>query len=202
MKGILEMLRFGLGSYHSILEIQNFSKNNKVNQTITEARNIVKIAVIDDEKFAPLGNLKSYGYDIKEIQDLLRIEEARYYDIILCDLMGVGEHFDRTLGGASLIKEIKINYPTKIVIAYSGATSNSNEAISAKEYCDDFVRKDADLTDWTEVLDDFVAQVIDPYQMWIKLRQELFNNDIDIRDVVRLESAYVESIASKDVKFE
>ena len=132
----------------------------------------------------------------------MRIEEARYYDIILCELMGVGEHFDRTLGGASLIKEIKINYHTKIVIAYSGATSNSNEAISAKEYCDDFVRKDADLTEWTEVLDDFVAQVIDPYQMWIKLRQELFNNDIDIRDVVRLESAYVESIASKDVKFD
>lgn len=195
------MVLFGLNSYHSVLEIRDFAKKNKVMQTKADLRGAVKIAVIDDEKFAAFSNLKSYGYNITELQDISKISEVSDFDIVLSDLMGVGRNFDSSIGGASLIREIKANYPTKIVIAYTGARANTAESIAAKEYCDHFLKKDADMTEWTEMLDAYVDQVADPYQMWIAARQDLLDHEMDIRDVLRLENAYVHAVLSKDSEF-
>jgi hypothetical protein len=65
-------------------------------------RSAIKIAVIDDEPFAPQTNLQSYGYNIKPIGDLKNLKEVAEYHIVLCDIMGVGRHFDSNLQGASL----------------------------------------------------------------------------------------------------
>jgi hypothetical protein len=196
------MALFGLNSYHSILEIRDFAKKNKAMQTRADLRGVVKIAVIDDEKFAAFNNLKSYGYNITELPDISRISEVSDFNIVLSDLTGVGRNFDSSIGGASLIREIKANYPTKIVIAYTGARANTAEAIAAKENCDHFLKKDADMTEWTEILDAYVDQVTDPYQMWIAARQDLLEHELDIRDVLKLESAFVEAVLVKDSNFE
>ncbi|MBY5935181.1 hypothetical protein KUV51_19400 [Tateyamaria omphalii] len=172
-----------------------------MNQNQADLRSAVKIAVIDDEKFQPYSNLKSYGYDITLLHDISNTAEVSGYDIVLSDLMGVGAHFDQRIGGASLIKEIKTNYPTKIVIAYTGARANSAEAIAAKEYCDHFLKKDEDLTAWSEMLDAYVKQVMDPYIMWLNAREGLLDQEIDIRDIVKLEDAYVRSVQTQDADF-
>lgn len=192
---------FGLNSYKSVLELRDFAKKHKMSKTQADLRAAVKIAVIDDEKFQPYSNLKSYGYDITLLPDIAKISEISGYDIVLSDLMGVGTHFDTSIGGASLIREIKKNYPTKIVIAYTGARANSAEAIAANEYCDHFLKKDADLTEWSEMLDAYVGQVVDPYMMWTNARDGLLDQEIDIRDIVKLEDAYVRSVQSQDAEF-
>lgn len=192
---------FGLNKYKSVLELRDYAKRHKLSKTQADIRAAVKIAVIDDEKFQAQSNLKSYGYDITLLPDIAKISEVEGFDIVLSDLMGVGTHFDTSIGGASLIKEIKASYPTKIVIAYTGARATTNEAITAKEYCDHFLKKDADLTEWSEMLDAYVAQVVDPYTMWIRARDGLLDLEIDLRDILRLEDAYVRSVQSKDVDF-
>lgn len=192
---------FGLNSYKSVLELRDFAKKHKLNQTQADLRAAVKIAVIDDERFQPYTNLKSYGYDITLLPDISKISEISGYDIVLSDLMGVGAHFDQVIGGASVIREIKTNYPTKIVIAYTGARANSAEAIAAKDYCDHFLKKDADLTEWSEMLDAYVGQVFDPYVMWVNAREGLLDQEIDIRDIVKLEDAYVRSVQTQDAEF-
>ena len=123
------------------------------------------------------------------------------YDIILCDLMGVGEHFDSNIGGASIIKEIKMNFPSKFVVSYTGARSNTVEAQSAKEYADYFIKKDADLSEWSDILDECVDQSVDPYAMWLIARNSLFDLELDIRDIVKLEDAYVKSVLGSDKQF-
>jgi len=190
-----------LNSFHSVLEIRDFCKNNRTSLTVAEIRASVKIAIIDDEKFQAFNNLTSYGYSITELPDIRAISEVESYDIILCDLMGVGKNFDEKLGGASIIREIKANYPTKFVIAYTGARQNSTEASAAKNFADGFLKKDADMTNWTNELDKFTDLAIDPYEMWLIARSGLIDQEIDLRDIVRLESAYVSSILKKDSKF-
>lgn len=192
---------WSLNSYRSVLELRDYSKKHKLNQTQPDIRGAVKIAVIDDEKFQPFANLKSYGYDISLLPDISKISDIDGYDIVLSDLMGVGAHFDSSIGGASLIREIKASYPTKVVIAYTGARANSTEAIAAKEHCDHFLKKDADLTEWSEMLDAYVKQVIDPYFMWLSARDGLLDQEIDLRDVIKLEDAYVRSVLSQDAEF-
>jgi len=195
------MLRWSLNSYLSINELKNFINSKQIFKNTTEKRKAVKICVIDDEPFSPKRNLFSYGYEIEEISDIKSIEEVSGYDIILCDLMGVGQSFDPAQGGASIIKEIKKNLPSKFIIAYSGARSNTIVAVAAREYADDFIKKDAELNEWTDLLDKFVEQSVDPWAMWRIARTNLLALDVDIKNVVRLEDAFVRSVNAKDTKF-
>jgi CheY-like chemotaxis protein len=191
-----------LNSYSSILEVKDFARAHRTTKSRMEIRSTVKIVVIDDEKFVARSNLANYGFDITELPDLKSITEIRGFDIILCDLMGVGNNFDRSIGGASIIKEIKYNYPTKFVIAYTGARQNTAEAQAAKTYADDFIKKDADVSKWVEELDDAIEYSSDPYNRWVIARDGLLSSEIDIRKIVEIESAYVDAIKSKDQKFE
>lgn len=190
-----------LYSYRPIQDVRDVARTMLSSKSKKDLRSTVRIAVVDDEKFLPFSNLSSYGYNITELPDIKSIAEVESYDIVLCDLMGVGLHFDKSLGGASIISEIKKNYPTKFVVAYSGARANSAEAVAARGVADEFIKKDADISRWVEKLDGMIATVIDPYAMWLVARQGLIDNEIDIRRIVQLEDAYVSSIIKRDVSF-
>lgn len=190
-----------LNSYRTAGSLRDYGRLIKLNENQNKIRSSAQIAAIDDEKFRPLSNLSSYGYNITELPDIKNISEIEKFDIILCDLMGVGVNFDRSFGGASIIKEIKANFPTKFVVAYSGARANSAEASAAMDFADRFIKKDVDITKWVEVLDDIIQSLIDPYRMWIIARQGLIDNEIDIRKIVQLEDAYVRSIMTRDQEF-
>lgn len=190
-----------LNSYRSIHELRDDARNMRSSKPQNKLRSTVRIAVVDDEKFLPFANLHSYGYNITELPDLKSISDIEAYDIVLCDLMGVGVHFDKSIGGASIISEIKKNYPTKFVVAYSGARANSTEAVAARDFADEFIKKDADISKWVERLDEMINTVVDPYEMWLVARQGLIDNEIDIRRIVELEDAYVTSIRNRDSSF-
>lgn len=190
-----------LNSYRSVLELRDIARVTRLSKPQKELRATARIAVIDDEKFQAFSNLTSYGYNITELPDIRSVSEIENFDIVLCDLMGVGNNFDKSIGGASIIGEIKRNYPTKFVVAYSGARANSNESAAAREVADEFIKKDADISKWVERLDEIIHTVVDPYQMWLVARQGLIDNEIDIRRIVELEDAYVRSVQNKDKDF-
>lgn len=113
-----------------------------------------------------------------------------------------GKNFDPNKGGASIISEIKKNYPNKIAIAYTGTRTNANLAIEAKKHADAFIRKDADMQEWQKVLDQYIDTMIDPYKVWIRTRTTLLSHSIDLREIVRIEDAYVRDIRSKNSNFD
>ncbi|UWR54864.1 hypothetical protein K4F84_18560 (plasmid) [Phaeobacter inhibens] len=166
-----------------------------------EIRSAVKIAIIDDEKFKAHSNLTNYGYKIQELPDITTLDEVIDFDVVICDLMGVGQHFDKSIGGASIIKELKDNYPTKYLIAYTGARANTAEASAAKQFADDFIKKDDDITKLVSKLDDAIDFTSNPYERWLVSRQGLIDLEIDLRKIMELESAYVEAITRSDSEF-
>ena len=192
----------GINRYQSALQIKDHAKKSRIGKTQNELRQAIKIAIIDDEQFKPRSNLESYGYRFDELQDIRSIEQVREYDIILCDLMGVGHNFDSAIGGASVIKEIKLNYPVKFIIAYTGARSNSAEANAAREYADLHLKKDIEISSWVQELDAAIDFSLDPYQRWVITRQGLLDFEVDLREIVKLEDAYVTSISQGDSKLE
>ena len=190
-----------LNAYASILNIRDHSKAKKTSMSRKDIRSSVRIAIIDDEKFKAHGNLMNYGYKIEELPDIQSLEQVAEFDIILCDLMGVGNNFDQSIGGASIIKEIKENYPTKFVIAYTGSRANTTEANAAKDFSDDFIKKDDEINKWVQKLDDAIDFTSDPYERWLITRQSLIDHDVDLRRIIELESAYVDAIKAGDKEF-
>ena len=115
--------------------------------------------------------------------------------------MGVGRHFDNKLQGASLITEIKKNYPEKIVIAYTGAALNERAVKIAAERSDRIIKKDIDIDEWVDTLDSATREAVDPYIIWNKIRGRFVELNIDTKDMLILEDAYVQAILSKDITF-
>jgi hypothetical protein len=159
-----------------------------------EKRKLVKIAVIDDQPFEAGANLRNFGYDIAEVGDVKKLNEIEAYPVILCDLMNVGMFFDTESQGASLIREIRRNYPSKYIAAYSGSSANSPQAQKSKQYADSFIKKDSDIETWVERLDELISQATDPKVIWQRTRAAMVAEDVDTRSILILEDAYVASV--------
>lgn len=159
-----------------------------------ELRKSIKIAVIDDQPFAPEHNLKNNQFQIVTYTDVHKVDQIVEYPIILCDLQGVGLQLASDMQGAYLIEEIKRNYPEKAVIAFTGGSANSNIARRAELAADDYLKKDASIEDWRDVLDKHIRNLSDPIYVWKQLRVRLVKAGIAPVELMKLEHAYVSTI--------
>lgn len=192
---------FPLGMYKTNEALSDYLRKHITFDNITSRRNAVPIAAIDDEPFSPQTSLSSFGYNIIQLGDIKRISEIEKFPIVLCDLMGVGAHFDKTSQGATVIQEIKRNYPAILVVAYTGSSLGSPQARAAKDHADLVIKKDADNLEWTSTLDSLIDRAIDPHAIWTRIRRSLVAADIGTKDLLLLEDAYVRSIISRDKSF-
>lgn len=161
-----------------------------------ELRKSIKIAVIDDQPFAPEHNLKNNQFQIVTYTDIHNVTQILEYPIILCDLQGVGLQLANDMQGAYLIEEIKRNYPEKAVIAFTGGSANSNISRRAELAADDYLKKDASIEDWRDILDKHIGNLSDPVYIWKQLRVRLVKAEIAPLELMKLEHAYVSSINS------
>jgi hypothetical protein len=154
--------------------------------------------VIDDEPFTPQNTLKNNGYDIHVLGDIKTLIEIQNYNIILCDLQGVGKHLNERSQGAYLIDEIKRNHPEKFVIAYTGGAVDDAVTIKANESADYFLRKDADIEEWRDKLDGIIEFLSNPVEVWRRQRFALVDNNVSTIDIMKLEDAFVRSIDNRN----
>jgi DNA-binding NarL/FixJ family response regulator len=198
------MLAQRLGMLSSFRTVEDLhAKQTRPTQKAVQQklRQRVKIAVVDDKAFEPARNLRSFQYQIQEVDDLKRIDEIAQYPIVLCDLMGVGLSFDEEFQGATLIREIRRNYPATLVVAYSGASQSSEIVKRAKQFSDRFISKDADIETWTSQLDSLISDALDAKMVWNRIRVSLVEQGIETKTLLRVEDQYVRAIQSKDPNF-
>lgn len=153
--------------------------------------------MIDDQAFTPHANLKNIGYQIETLGDVTAIDRVQPFQIVLCDLQGVGTALDSRKQGAFLIREAKRNVPEKLVIAYTGGGLNQALSREASSDADYLLKKDADIDDWVDVLDGFISRILNPYKVWQRQRTVLVDREVDTLAILKLESAFVRSIQGR-----
>ena len=191
------MKTLALHLFKTNADLSNFVRSTSNLQDTKSRRSSVRIAVIDDQPFLPHMILQTYGYKVEQIGDLKSVEEVKNYHLILCDVMGVGRHFGAKAQGATLISEIKKVYPEKIVIAYTGGAAGDPAIQAATERADALIRKDVDGEEWAAKLDELGIAAIDPHIIWHKVRTRFVELDVDTKDILLLEDAFVRSVLSK-----
>lgn len=184
--------------YAAIEDLQSPLRANLAAQSDREKRAKVQIAVIDDQPFSAEQNLRNLGFSISAIGDIKDLSEVQAYDIVLCDLQGVGAHFQSKYQGGFLIDEIKRNSPEKFVVAYTGGSLDPNVIAYAQAHADFFLKKDADIDEWRDKLDEIIAIVLDPVEIWKRQRDALVELDIATIQIVKLEDAFVRTIQKRD----
>lgn len=157
---------FILGNPKTLQDLNGFN-----NISVGEMRKKTQIAVIDDEIFPKRNALIQHDYRIKEVGDLKDINAIEAYPIVLCDIKGVGGHFNSPFEGGHLIEEINKFYPNKVIIAYTGERFDPTYN-RFFQIADRSIRKDAEVDEWIHILDDSLRIVNDPCEQWKKNPQE------------------------------
>lgn len=184
--------------YKQIGDVAVALRARNAHKNILEKRALVPIAVVDDEDFPPGANLTNNGYNITVLGDIKDISFVAPFNIILCDLQGVGRHLNKKTQGAYIIDEIKRNHPEKFVIAYTGGSSDEAIIRIAQGSADGFLKKDADIEDWRDRLDKIIEYLTDPVEVWARQRYALVVADVPTLDILKLEDAFVRSLEASD----
>lgn len=160
-------------------------------------RNEVPILIIDDDKFEYKSILQNHNFSITHVEDIDAIDFVHNYEIILCDINGVGKKFGSKFDGAYIISEIRKKYPFKYIIAYTGHTHDPSYTKHFKK-ADNVINKDIASDEWVEELDVAIYSVVNPITRWMKIRDFLILQNIDISIVAKLEDEYVRTILAGD----
>jgi CheY-like chemotaxis protein len=193
------MKNIALSLFRTNLDISDFIKNSTNLGDIADRRSKIKIAVIDDAPFTPQVNLQNYGYKFDLVGDIKKIDEVQKYQLILCDIKGVGAYLGGSNEGAAIISELKSRFPEKIVIAYSASKIADTAVRAAKERADAFIAKDVDIEEWISELDKWSIEALDPAKIWLRIRKRFIELDVDTKQILLLEDAFVRSVISGDV---
>jgi hypothetical protein len=182
---------YHLGKPKGILELE--TSNLKLEPL---DRKLIPIMVIDDNEFAYLDHLRNHRFDITYFPDINSIESTLAYEIILCDIHGVGKVFKSKFEGAHVIAEIRKKYPFKVIIAYTGQTHDPsyNKYFQLADYT---FKKDIDGDEWVEKLDVAIEKAVNPIYKWEKMRTFLLDKGVSMFEITKLENEYVKIVLSK-----
>lgn len=170
--------------------------NSGLLKSPAELRKQIPIVAIDDQIFLPEKNLKNSGFSIETLADIQRITDIERYQIILCDVNGIGSALSDSTQGAYVIEEIKSTYPEKIVIAYTAGSAASKLVVRARASADRYIKKDASIEEWRDLLDDVIKSLCNPIDVWKKTRIRLLNAGIELEDLIKLEQALLSSLGT------
>lgn len=168
--------------------------------SIPDLKKITNILVIDDHEFDYLKDLQKYDFHIRQKYDLTDLSDAAEYDIILCDIRGVGKFLNSKFDGANLIRQLRVKYPKKIIVAYT-AESYDAEFEPYFDFATKIIAKGAyTIESWVALLETFIKSLADPVDQWKKTRQTLLDAGVSTIQVAKYESAYVTAV--KNGKYE
>lgn len=162
-------------------------------QLMNKLRKNTEILIIDDNEFAYLDSFKTHGFSVSYKSDISTFVDIKSYDVILCDIRGVGKMFNSQYEGAYLIKEIKELYPSKTIIAYT-ASDYDPKYTKYLNYADNIIAKGTALEDWVAILDKTLRDFADPAIQWKKMREALLDANVDTIMVAELENKYVDAV--------
>lgn len=157
-----------------------------------------RILAIDDQGFPMREVLGTHGFTITEMEDIKAIDITLPFQIVICDVRGVGRHFGGRHEGAHLLKEIRKLYPDKYIVSSTAFKSDPsyNEYFRA---ADASVQKDANSEIWVHMLDKAISIMADPKARWLRMRRHLLDEvGVGLWEVLLIEQALVESLRKNE----
>jgi len=184
--------------YYISKKISDLAGESVMNSmSIEQLRRNADILIIDDEEFTYLDAMRKHKFSVEHKKDIESMNDLQPYDIVLCDIRGVGKFLDSEFEGAYLISQAKKIYPNKQIIAYTASnfdpTYNSYTSVA-----DAYITKGTSIEDWISLLDDRLKACVDPIAQWNKLRTDFLETGMNTVDVAYIEQLYVDAVKKGD----
>lgn len=159
-------------------------------------RDRIKICFIDDKGF-DVELFRKTGYVNTDYKlDFANCNDIQAYDLIACDIDGIGTSLDSKRQGLAVAETIIATFPEKIVLIY---TSN-NPFDYAEDYHsvgDGYFNKNISINDMAKLFDSYAAVFYDEIAAWRKIEKQLRKNSIANKTIAFVEDLYVRSLEDK-----
>lgn len=167
---------FRFRKFHVINELSLSTQTFKPAQ-----RGEFKIAIVDDEVFLYLEQLRRLGFNITTYKDVTDLNMLSSYDVIISDIKGVGKDFNSEFEGAFLLRELKKKYPYKGFAAYTGSAFD----IRINTFLVDIqiIKKDITIDEWCNAIDSLIRNISDPKTVWNRIRKDLLDKEVSLLDL-------------------
>ena len=180
--------------YFITQQISDLNSDIILNETnLSMLKRNTDILVIDDDEFAYSEALKHNEFRMTHRTDIQSLTDVAGYDMILCDIRGVGKIFQSDYEGAYLVKQLKEKYPNKIVVSYTADSYNPKYENYLK-YADAIVPKGTTLEDWDALLSQLIRDLANPVKQWKKTRKALFDANVATILVAKYENQFVKAV--------
>lgn len=183
-----------IGHFCSVKEINQLSVGAKYS-----LREQIKILIVDDEPFVYLEQLRNAKFNVVQLPDVQDLNAISEYNIVICDINGVGGCLNSEYGGAFLISQMKKIYPYKQYAVYSGKNDYS-AGMSEMLQGVASLKKDLSIEQWSAYLDQYIENVTNPRLVWKNIRDLLYNKDVSSFVVTKLEDEFVRIIMDNPQK--
>lgn len=159
-------------------------------------REAINVCIIDDEGFSEK-RLSLTGYKKVTVKtEYSEINDFEHYDIIACDINGVGKDINAKKQGISVAQTIKANYPTKTVLIYSSNDPREYDD-DYKNAVDGFFKKSGSMDEIAGEFDKYATEMFDANKAWSKIERLLRDDKTPNKTIAFIEDKYVRSVSEK-----
>lgn len=166
--------------------------------SVADLKMTTKILVIDDQEFDYFKDLQKYDFNIRWKEDLTELSDAAEYDIILCDIRSVGNFLKSKYDGANLIKQLRVKYPNKIIVAYTAEPYEADFEPFLEAATHIIAKGTYTIEAWVSLLEKYVKELADPVEQWKKTRKTLLEAGVSTIEIAKYESSYVKAVKRKE----
>ncbi|MEZ8077937.1 hypothetical protein ACED27_23290 [Vibrio sp. FF112] len=173
--------------------------NGHIN-TINAERASIPIAVIDDLDVPYIEAVRNCGYKgITHYTDIDNFEMLSVYQVIICDIRGVGKKLSKN-EGAFIIQQLRKVYPDKYIIAMSSNLYH----LPIQNYigvADAKLKRDVSSDRVIREIEKGVAVMSSRKERWLRFRDYLLKtHQMDLYDVWQIEQEFIKSVLTHDRK--
>lgn len=166
----------------------------------TQENRKLKIAILDDDEFPWVDALESRGFDVKVYKDYskpraqagqkLKTISLSGFDIVLCDINGVGVEIYKDIQGVGVIEDIRRKNHFLMILAYTGSPGLIHKSVKNPSCIDRVFSKEWGLDDFLYNLEKMCEVFLNPAARWRFVRERLSYLGASERDLDRCRRQY------------
>ncbi|MDZ7854845.1 hypothetical protein [Sphaerotilus sp.] len=164
----------------------------------------IRVAIIDNDQFYWIDAIRQMGCKVEYFSDYtkpltqsnqkIKPIDLSSYDLVICDLHGVGEQLYPGLGGVGVLMELRNKNPLQVIVAYTGDPGEVVKRTKKKDIVDATFCKDWSPEDFLFNLDELLKIYKLPKYRWEFIRKRLSYLEVPGGKVEAVRQKYVENI--------
>jgi CheY-like chemotaxis protein len=174
-----------------------------LSELLTKPRPI-RVVIVDDKPFPWVDALENRGCNVTCLSDYtrplrqanqkLKTHELKSYDIIVCDIHGVGSAIYPGIEGIGVMEELRRKNPLHVIAAYTGNPGAIYSKMKRQNALDAVFSRDWGVDDFLLNFGELTKVFSSPRNRWEFIRRRLAHLEVGEKKIADIQRSFVEQV--------